>query len=280
MPDSCSASKLSCLRLSITCAERALKFYRDQLGMRLIEQSRVNNNKILRLGFEGDQSASILELMIDQPGNVNNAQHNSGYWKIAIAVADLDNTYQCLMDRGVDVSTPFEVPDVAYLCHAQDPDGYCIEFIQHRFVRNHQAQVIDSSCALGSKAVFSLITLKIKDPKTSLDFYQNQLGLRLISRQQVTDRGFTLYFLSADNEHPPCNDIDDIPLREWLWQRPYTLLELQHVHGTELDPGFAYCSNRTTGLHFIGVVLKDEPSNGRISHITDPDGYRLELRYA
>ena len=58
--------------------------------------------------------------------------------------------------------------------------------------------------------------------------YQEALGTRLLSHQLVEPHGFTLYFLASSTQSPPNADIDALENREWLWQRPYTTLELQH----------------------------------------------------
>lgn len=40
--------------------------------------------------------------------------------------------------------------------------------------------------------------LRIKDPKRSLDFYQNALGMKLINNIKNPDAKFDLYFLAYD----------------------------------------------------------------------------------
>ncbi|MEM7044079.1 MAG: VOC family protein, partial [Pseudomonadota bacterium] len=76
---------------------------------------------------------------------------------------------------------------------------------------------------------------------------RDRLGMTLLSIQPVTDYGFTLYFLAFTDERPPHDDLEAVGNREWLWQRPYTTLELQHVSGATgpfalpaaEEPGFA-----------------------------------------
>lgn len=86
------------------------------------------------------------------------------------------------------------------------------------------------------------LTLRIRNVEKSLHFYQSVLGMRLLSRQRVEPYRFTLYFLAfveKTDEVPPCQlpdgsiDINAVGNREWLWQRPYTTLELQHRDGGE-----------------------------------------------
>ncbi len=53
--------------------------------------------------------------------------------------------------------------------------------------------------------------------------------MSLLSVQPVSEYGFTLYFLAHTDEQPPNPDLEAVENRPWLWQRPYTMLELQHL---------------------------------------------------
>ena len=88
---------------------------------------------------------------------------------------------------------------------------------------------------LGQTCLIGQITLRCSNIEKSLEFYQEILGMKLLSIQQVEAYGFTLYFLAFTDETPPNEDLNSIEIREWLWQRPYTTLELQHVPGTKLQ---------------------------------------------
>ena len=52
-----------------------------------------------------------------------------------------------------------------------------------------------------------------------------------MSTQPVRDRGFPLYLYAWSDEPLPDPDLEAVENREWLWARPYTLLELQHLEG-------------------------------------------------
>jgi hypothetical protein len=56
--------------------------------------------------------------------------------------------------------------------------------------------------------------------------------MQLLSVQPVDGRDFTLYFLAHAGESPPDPDLEAVGNRPWLWQRPYTTLELQHVQNS------------------------------------------------
>jgi catechol 2,3-dioxygenase-like lactoylglutathione lyase family enzyme len=128
----------------------------------------------------------------------------------------------------------------------------------------------------------------VRDPQQSIAFYETQLGLRLVSKQVVAHRGFTLYFLSCDAEQPPSADIEEVGMREWLWQRPYALLELQHVWGTESESVDYYDTDPATGFRNFGLLSDTLATSihGRRGHavfncpsllIKDPDGYSVEV---
>ncbi|MEM7563237.1 MAG: VOC family protein [Pseudomonadota bacterium] len=288
--------------LYIRDAERSLQFYQDVVGMELCHRIQVADCEHLLLGFGAAMRTKdsriaraphcLLHLICNPQHHFDNQERESGdplgYWKIALAVADLNLAHQRLQQLGIRVSQPFQVPDVAYLCHFEDPDGYCIELIQHQFEQNHEALQPDPAFALQTPTAFSLITLRAKDPEASLAFYRDQLGLKLVSKQVVSHRGFTLYFLSCDDEPLPSNNVEDIVIREWLWQRPYAVLELQHVWGTQDEDHFEYLTGPETGFKSFSL-LSDKLAtaiHGRTDHavfgcpsltLKDPDGYQVEV---
>ena len=261
----------------------------------------VDNQEYLFLGFDHAMREScpmlskapqcVLQLVFDPKRRFDNKTSEKGsigYWKIALAVKDLNIAHGRLVDQGIKVNEPFQVPDVAYLCHCEDPDGYCIELIQHRFEQNHIDPIPDERLPLGTPVSFSLITCRVRDPLQSIAFYENYLGMRLVSKQVVAHRKFTLYFLSCDSEIPPSDDVEDIGIREWLWQRPYAFLELQHVWGTEQEQDFNYDTGPATGFRSIGMLSKSLATSihGRTDHkvfkcpsmvLKDPDGYAVEV---
>jgi lactoylglutathione lyase len=284
--------------LAIRHPEQSLDFYQKVIGMTLLTTQTCLHKTHYFLSFGSSRNDStmipdyphcVLELVFDPQRTLilNQSEDGAlpGYWKLALAVADLEVARSGLLQQGIRVSEPVQVPDVAYLCHLEDPDGYCIELIQHRMQENHAPHLRDDNYALGCATTFSLVTCRIKDPQPSLDFYQQKLGMRLISRQQVAHRGFTLYFLSCDQEAPPSKDIDNIEMREWLWQRPYALLELQHIWGTELQTDVVYPINADNGFEKIRLLAsgwseersRDPCLDVESIELVDPDGYCIQL---
>lgn len=64
-----------------------------------------------------------------------------------------------------------------------------------------------------------------------------------MSVQLVTQYGFTLYFFAKTHDAPPDPDLTTVANREWLWRRPYTLVEVQVGRPiTPVDEGMASLS--------------------------------------
>lgn len=227
-----------------------------------------------------------------------NAENNAHYWKIGITLADVDNARAQLLAAGVEVSAAKQFLEVGYLCHLNDPDGYCVELLQHDFAQNHKAVAVDPAYRLGAAPTLGQITLRIGDPESSLGFYQDLLGMRLLGRQVIAPHQFTLYFLACTDDTPPNPDIDAVENREWLWQRPYTTLELLHVwrdnwqgliRQTDADAGFRRISFATNELeNLVGrmagaeveikqPVALDGMLNTATATLLDPDGNAVRL---
>ena len=172
---------------------------------------------------------------------------------MAISIKDVDIAREKLIENGVDVQEAIQVPNVAYLCHFYDPDGYCLELIQHKFKQNHIKQKEDSKYLLGNKPVFSLITYRVKDIQKSLDFYIDKLKLKLLSKMELKQRGFDLYFLALSDEELPNKEVESIQNRQWLWEREYTMIELQHI--LDIDDDFIYEVGIKTGFKGISFSI-------------------------
>ena len=216
-------------------------------------------------------------------------QPPAGYWKIGLLVSDLDAHRRELLDRGLEVTQPRQFRDIGYLCHTCDPDGYRIEFLQRTFASSPQKSK-DARASLGH------ITLRAVDIDASLAFYREVLGMRLLSVQPVEPHEFTLYFLANTPEEPPLADLHDVRNRQWLWQRRYTCLEIQHFWGSQARKSpyqrFDTQSHGFWGLGFVASALQDWEKTSRAMRdqlgntesldddaviIRDPDGYLVRV---
>lgn len=95
--------------------------------------------------------------------------------------------------------------------------------------------------------------------------------MKLLSIQPVTQYGFTLYFLAYTSESPPDDDLEAVQNREWLWQRPYTMLELQHFVQSETER-FDLPADGEAG--YAGLVITGAAQE---ENRVDPGGGKVEL---
>lgn len=209
-----------------------------------------NQEEILVLGYDGADAALELEQATSPGAYVHRREDR--YWKIGITLPNVDIAHAQLHQAGVEVTAPRQFGEIGYMCHLQDPEGFPIELLQHRFDRNREDGEGDPDQLLGGGARIGQITLRVNDLDGALRFYQGELGMRLLSIQPLPDYGFTLYFLAFTDEKPPHDDLEAVGNREWLWQRPYTTLELQHF--PDMDQAFTLPPDDAPG--FAGIAIE------------------------
>lgn len=149
------------------------------------------------------------------------------YWKIGITVKNLDFAYAYLRTQGWPVSEPQQFRDIGYLCHVRDPERFSVELLQQGFEGNDQPA--GEGHPVGGQATLAHLTLRVSDISAANAFFGQKLGMRLMSIQPVPERNFCLYFYSWNDEPLPKPDLESVENREWLWGRPCTLIELQHL---------------------------------------------------
>lgn len=184
------------------------------------------------------------------------------YWKIGVTLRDLDQAVAYLGARGWPVSAPRQFRDIGYMSHLTDPEGFPIELLQQGF--EGQAKPTGSGHPIGGQAILAHLTLRTVDLAATQRLCEETLGMRLLSRQPVGDRGFTLYFYAWSEEALPVPDLEAVENRPWLWARPYALLEVQHLKQANRlslpDPaaagfaGFAYEDRGKKGLAQISLA--------------------------
>lgn len=223
--------RLTAVRLCVSDPAELARFYVDHLGMTLSLDDRE-----WRLGYPGEDADLIL-----LPG-APSYQHKSTdrYWKIGVTLPNVDLAFGQLRAAGIQVTQPKQFRDIGYMCHLSDPEGHQIELLQHHFYGNRPVDAGDPAQPLGGGAHIGQITLRTGNIAAERQIAQTH-GMTLLSIQPVTDYGFDLYFWAFSSEHPSNPDLHAVENREWLWQRPYTTLEFQHVDGLTptKNPGFA-----------------------------------------
>jgi len=147
--------------------------------------------------------------------------------------------------------------------------------------------------------VFNQTMLRVRDPRRSLDFYTNVLGMTLIKQLDFPDMQFSLFFLGY--VRPDDEAIPDDPVERTAYAfRQKALLELTHNWGTENDETFVGYHNGNDdprGFGHIGLSVLDvaaacerfadlgvefvkRPDEGAmkgLAFIQDPDGYWIEI---
>ncbi len=196
------------------------EFYGGLLGMKKCQDGP-------EIGFRYEEDGCRISFEMgdfDRP----QASGDEFYWKIGITVRHLRAAVEFLREQGWSVSEPRQFQDIGYLCHLQDPAGNGIELLQQGF--EGREGVWPKGHPIGSQATLAHITLRVRDIETCRAYLEGELNLRLMSVQAVPDHGFSLYFFSWSEELLPHPDLEAVENREWLWARPYPLLELQHIH--------------------------------------------------
>ena len=146
--------------------------------------------------------------------------------------------------------------------------------------------------------VLNQVMLRIRDPKASLPFYCDVLGMTLLEKVDFPEYEFSLYFLGfvSDGEELPVDEME----RCVSTFRRETVLELTHNWGTETDASFTGYHNGNEdprGYGHVGISVPDvyaacdwfeqqgvtfvkRPDDGNmkgLAFIEDPDGYRIEI---
>ncbi len=202
------------LRCANLKAQRS--FYCDVLRMDEFEDGSV--------GYGGEEA----RLFFQQSERDYIPAPNDLYWKIVLAVPNIELAYQQLTELGIEVGTPRQFRDIGYIAHFSDPAGFTIELIDHWFQGNRPDEPFDTNL-LGGGAHLNLLTLRSIDiediTRSCLDW-----GMKLLAIEPVESHGFTLYFFAYTADVPPSSDLHAVENREWLYQRKYTVLEIQHLH--------------------------------------------------
>lgn len=244
-----SMPKIDLISLRSRDPEAQRGFYGDVLGMQDTGHG--------TMGYGGAEA----RLAFPQANGAYRPGKTDLYWKIALAVPDLDLAREQLLARDVDVGPARQFLDVGYLAHLTDPEGFTIELIQHWFDGNRPAAPVDSS-RLGGGASLNLLTLRAAEI-SEIQALCQRLGMTPLSIQPIDDYGFTLYFFAFTEDRPPNSDLHAVDNREWLYQRPYTVLEIQHLHdATDIAPTSGEQAGYA-GVAFSGLQI-EEPEAGRL----------------
>lgn len=209
--------------LNVASLDGLAEFYCDLLGM----QNFGTSNAPL-FGYHEDQCLLAFQL---GASSAYQAQPNDFYWKIGLTLRNLDTAFAYLKAKEYPAQDLKQFRDIGYMAKLRDPQGFIVELLQQGFEGNEQSA--EGMHPVGGQATFAHITLRVTDIAAAKAFCEGQLNMRLMSVQPVSDLGFCLYFYGWSDEALPVDDLEAVENREWLWRRPYTLLELQHLEAPD-----------------------------------------------
>lgn len=147
--------------------------------------------------------------------------------------------------------------------------------------------------------VFNQTMMRIKDPKRTLQFYSDVMGMTLVKRLDFPEMEFTLYFMAAlSPEQKEQWSADSNERIQQTFSRP-AMLELTHNWGDEDNESLSFHSGNEEPKGFghigfavpdideacerfeqMGVEFQKKPQDGKmkgIAFIKDPDGYWIEI---
>ena len=301
--------------LRITNPSKSLEFYRDKMGMTLLDKIEFPQYSFdlyflttlpdsetydLEVGsteahrYLWTYKGTTLELThnYEQSSVHGGNMERDGFGHVAFHVDDVYATTDELLQSGVAFKKKPDEGNMKGLAFAYDPDGYWAELVKRG--QGH---------ALKSKANFSQTMIRVKDASKSVAFYES-LGMTLLHVMHFPQWKFSNYFMGTLSEEEistfPGSDASDEEKAAFLNARHRPILELTHNHGTENDADFVHNSGNEEGKQGFGHIgflvddvsaacdslkshgcgFKKGPDDGNMKGLAfayDPDGYWVEI---
>ena len=104
--------------------------------------------------------------------------------------------------------------------------GFQIELLDHHFLGDRPT-ISFSQDLFGGGAHLNLLTLRTHDI-APVEAEMKRVGMTPLAIMPVPALGFVLYFYAFTEDRPPNDDLYAVGNRPWLYQRPYTVLEVVH----------------------------------------------------
>ncbi len=208
------------------------------------------------VGYGGKGQARLVFAQCDSP--YLHSQTDL-YWKIAISVRDVDLACRQLARMGVKNDGARQFRDIGYVAHIVDPQGFKIELIQHVFEGEISPLSVNPTLLGGGPAI-NLLTLRASEIVPVQELCE-ELGMTQLCVQPVAPYDFTLHFYGFTDERPPNADLQAVENRSWLYQRPYTVLEIQHLHAVDHVGSVATVNAGYAGFH---LQSNPAPKNGNL----------------
>mmetsp|Transcript_27407 Transcript_27407/g.39700 ORF Transcript_27407/g.39700 Transcript_27407/m.39700 type:complete len:330 (-) Transcript_27407:76-1065(-) len=225
------------LRVRVCDVAATAHWYLSSLGLQVdLKQCESKSGAAATVRFRDARSAVVTFLPGRQAASPTRAptralqQSRPGFVWIGLAnFLDVASSVALLTQRQLSPRLQGQFEDVGFVAHLRDCNGITLELLQTTFQENFLPQPLPSNI-LRAYPVLGQAKFNISSPEDNLRLYRDLLGMRLLSTQPVPRFGFTLYFLAFCSAQPPQSDPVSLENREWLWQQPFTQVELQHWH--------------------------------------------------
>jgi len=242
--------------------ERTIKFYTECLGMKLLRQRDIPEEKYSNafLGYGPEDSHFVLELTYNY--GVESYDIGTGFGHFAIATEDIYKLVEDIRAKGGNVTRePGPVKGGStVIAFVQDPDGYLFELIQRGPTPEPLCQIM----------------LRVGDLDRAINFYEKGCGMKLLRKSDKPSYKYTIAMMGYANEEET------------------TVLELTYNYGvTEYTRGNAYAqvaigtddvyksaeALRVVTQEFGGKITREPgPIPGistKITSFLDPDGWKV-----
>lgn len=242
--------------------ERTIKFYTECLGMKLLRQRDIPDEKYSNafLGYGPEDSHFVLELTYNY--GVESYDIGTGFGHFAIATEDIFKLVEDIRAKGGNVTRePGPVKGGStVIAFVKDPDGYLFELIQRGPTPEPLCQIM----------------LRVGDLDRSINFYEKACGMKLLRKSDNPSYEYTIAMLGYANEEET------------------TVLELTYNYGVkEYTRGNAYAQvaigtddvyKSAEALRVVtqehGGKITREPGpipgiNTKITSFLDPDGWKV-----
>ncbi|XP_047321567.1 lactoylglutathione lyase GLX1-like [Impatiens glandulifera] len=243
--------------------QRTIKFYTECLGMTLLRQRDIPEEKYSNafLGFGSEESHFVVELTYNY--GVDKYDIGTGFGHFAISSPDVYKLVEDIKAKGGTITRePGPVKGgTSIIAFVKDPDGYIFELIQR-----------------SSPEPLCQVMLRVGDLERSIKFYEKALGMRVVKKVDRPEQKYSIAMLGYAEEHET------------------TVLELTYNYGvTEYTKGNAYAQVAigTDDVYKsaevvskiteeLGGKITREPGpipglNTKITSFLDPDGWKTVL---
>lgn len=268
---------IDAIRLRVTNLPRSVDFYQTHLGMSRVTLFPESGTAFLKYPNSPLCTGILLEqrrnnepaLSVASPQDVT-----QGYSHLTIAVLEVELAYYRLNQLGHELLPCIEPSQRNLL----DPDGHCIRLMEYDAISTK------GKAEPWEHASVQRVSLRVRDPQQSLQFYRRTLGFNLLSEQSSSQHGATHYLVGYPESRQGVRSPAEVTLTS-------TVLELQHIWKGEDEPNFEYRVDASCGfvglrvyesflaplkarLHSEGMGIIDTAS-GIVFH--DPEGYPWQI---